>query len=77
MVRLAEALAEANAWTPAALEVELKEFAAQEGVGLGKIGPGLRGILGGGAVAPDLASALTALGRDESLGRLKDALFNA
>jgi glutamyl-tRNA synthetase len=77
MVRLTEALAEANAWTPAALEAGLKEFAAQEGVGLGKIGPGLRGILSGGAVAPDLASCLTALGRDESLGRLQDALFKA
>ena len=75
MVRLAEALAKTNMWTQAALEVELKEFAAQEGVGLGKIGPGLRGILSGGAVAPDLASCLTALGRDESLGRLQDALF--
>jgi glutamyl-tRNA synthetase len=77
MVRLAEALSHANMWTAAALEAFLKEFAAQEGVGLGKIGPGLRGILSGGAVAPDLASCLTALGRDESLGRLKDALSKA
>jgi glutamyl-tRNA synthetase len=75
MARLAEALAKAQIWSPAALEAELKEFAAQEGVGLGKIGPGLRGILSGGSTAPDLASTLTALGRDESLGRLQDALF--
>ncbi|HEY4030755.1 MAG TPA: glutamate--tRNA ligase [Caulobacteraceae bacterium] len=77
MVRLAEALTGADIWNPPALEAFLKEFAAQEGVGLGKIGPGLRGILSGGAAAPDLASCLTALGRDESLGRLKDALFKA
>jgi glutamyl-tRNA synthetase len=77
MVRLAETLAKTNLWTQAALEVGLKEFAASEGVGLGKIGPGLRGILSGGAVAPDLASCLTALGREESLGRLQDALFKA
>jgi glutamyl-tRNA synthetase len=77
MVRLTEALTRATRWNPAALEAELKEFAAQEGVGLGKIGPGLRGMLSGGAVAPDLASCLTALGRDESLGRLQDALFKA
>jgi glutamyl-tRNA synthetase len=75
MERLAEALKASKTWNPSALEVELKEFAAQEGVGLGKIGPGLRGILSGGAVAPDLASALSALGRDEALGRLQDALF--
>jgi glutamyl-tRNA synthetase len=77
MVRLAEALKAAGDWNPPALEAFLKDFAAQEGVGLGKIGPGLRGILSGGAVAPDLASCLTALGRDESLGRLQDALFKA
>jgi len=77
MVRLAEALNGVKDWTPAGLAEDLKTFAAGEGVGLGKIGPGLRGILSGGAVAPDLASALSALGRDESLGRLKDALFKA
>ena len=75
--RLADCLSGANDWNPAALAEELKVFAAGEGVGLGKIGPGLRGILSGGAAAPDLASALAALGRDESLGRLKDALFKA
>jgi glutamyl-tRNA synthetase len=77
MSRLAEALSGAKDWNPVALAEELKVFAASEGVGLGKIGPGLRGILSGGAPAPDLASALAALGRDESLGRLQDALFKA
>jgi glutamyl-tRNA synthetase len=75
--RLSGHLTEVKTWAPAALEAELKEFAAKEGVGLGKIGPALRGILSGGAPAPDLASALAALGREESLGRLKDALFNS
>ena len=75
MERLTEHLAESKSWNPAALEAELKAFAAAEGVGLGKIGPALRGILSGGSMAPDLASALAALGRDESLGRLQDALF--
>ena len=77
MERLAARLAEVKTWNPTVLEGELKDFAAQEGVGLGKIGPALRGILSGGAVAPDLASALTALGREESLARLQDALFKA
>jgi glutamyl-tRNA synthetase len=76
MSRLAQALEGARDWSHVGLEAELKNFAAREGVGLGKIGPGLRGILSGGAVAPDLASALSALGREESLGRLQDALFN-
>ena len=51
--------------------------AAQEGVGMGKFGPALRGILSGGSPAPDLASTLAALGREESLRRLHDALFKA
>jgi glutamyl-tRNA synthetase len=72
--RLSEHLTEVKGWTPAALEAALKDFAAQEGVGLGKFGPALRGVLSGGATAPDLASALAALGREESAGRLKDAL---
>jgi glutamyl-tRNA synthetase len=42
---------------------------------MGKFGPALRGTLSGGAAAPDLAGALAALGREESLGRLHDALF--
>ena len=75
--RLAGRLAQAQTWNPTVLEGELKDFAAQEGVGLGKFGPALRGILSGGATAPDLASALAALGREESLGRLQDALFKA
>ena len=73
--RLHEKLTAATDWAPAALLDTLKEFAAQEGVGMGKFGPALRGMLSGGAAAPDLAGALAALGREESLGRLQDALF--
>jgi glutamyl-tRNA synthetase len=61
-------------WTAAPLSKALQAFAESEGVGLGKIGPALRGVLSGGAPAPDLASALEALGREESLGRIADAL---
>jgi glutamyl-tRNA synthetase len=43
-------------------------------VGLGAFGPALRAVLAGAAGAPDLASALTALGKSESLGRIEDAL---
>jgi glutamyl-tRNA synthetase len=73
LVRLADWLAAANDWTPAALLERLKAFAEAEG-GFGKFGPALRAILAAGAVAPDLASALAALGREESLARIADAL---
>jgi glutamyl-tRNA synthetase len=74
LARLLELLRVANDWSPQGLQDLLKSFAESEGVGLGKIGPALRGVLSGGAPAPDLGSALTALGRDESLGRIQDAL---
>ena len=76
--RLAQALsAYAGDWSPAALAPQIKAFAEAEGVGIGKFGAALRGVLGGGAPAPDLASTLAALGREEALGRLADALSPA
>jgi glutamyl-tRNA synthetase len=72
--RLRDRLALFQSWDVFALEAELKSFAEEEGVGFGKIGPGLRGVLAGGAPAPDLSKTLVALGREESLGRLDDAL---
>ncbi|MDB5421539.1 MAG: glutamyl-tRNA synthetase, partial [Brevundimonas sp.] len=73
--RLAEQLAAEPEWTAASLDTALRAFAQSEGVGMGKFGPGLRGVLSGGAPAPDLAGALAALGRQESLGRIHDALL--
>ncbi len=75
--RLASHLQSQADWAPEALLIALKSFAEIEGVGLGKFGPALRGVLSGGAAAPDLASALAALGKEEALGRLADALCSA
>ena len=75
--RLRDRLAAASAWDVPALEAEIRAFAEAEGVGIGKFGAALRICLAGAASAPDLAGALTALGRDESLGRLDDALSPA
>jgi len=72
--RLRERLGVGSDWSPATLGQILRDFSEAEGVGMGKFGPALRGVLSGGAAAPDLASALAALGRDESLGRIDDAL---
>lgn len=74
LARLRERLSLFQSWDVFALEAEVKAFAADEGVGFGKIGPPLRGVLTGGAVAPDIARMLAALGREESLARLDDAL---
>jgi glutamyl-tRNA synthetase len=75
--RLRNRLHDEAEWGVANLEATLRDFAAAEGVGLGKIGPGLRGVLSGGSPAPDLAGALVSLGKAESLGRIDDALSSA
>jgi glutamyl-tRNA synthetase len=77
LARLRAALEASTAWAPAELESLVKDFAESEGVGLGKIGPVLRGVLAGGAPAPDLGRTLSTLGRKEALGRIDDALSTA
>jgi glutamyl-tRNA synthetase len=72
--RLRDRLAAHNAWDVASLEAGIRGFAESEGVGIGKFGPALRAVLAGGSPAPDLAGALVALGKDESLARLDDVL---
>ncbi|MFI4936450.1 MAG: glutamate--tRNA ligase [Caulobacterales bacterium] len=74
LTRLAGDLVEAPIWEAVAMADRLKAFAESEGVGFGKFGPALRAILAGGHVAPDLGSALAALGREPALARLNDAL---
>jgi glutamyl-tRNA synthetase len=70
--RLRARLVEQTAWDGASLGGLLKAFAADEGVGLGQIGPALRAALTGGAPAPDLGQALAMLGREEALARISD-----
>jgi len=72
--RLGTVLQDLQDWDRPAIEACLRTFADSEGVGLGKIGPPLRGVLSGGAPAPDLAGTLISLGKFESLGRIQDAL---
>ncbi|HEX6859013.1 MAG TPA: glutamate--tRNA ligase [Caulobacteraceae bacterium] len=72
--RLRAQLGQASEWTAESLEALLKGFAEAEGVGFGKIGPPLRGMLTAGSPAPDLGKTMAALGREEALARLDDAL---
>jgi len=64
------------AWDHEALDIQLKKFVENEGVGFGKIGPVLRGVLSPAMPAPDISRLLASLGREESLTRLGGALFN-
>ncbi len=74
LTRLRATLDAVETWDISTLEGALRAFAESEGVGLGKFGPQLRAVLSGGSPAPDLAGTMIALGREESLGRLDDAL---
>jgi glutamyl-tRNA synthetase len=71
--RLTHALSKEADWSRNGLLARLREFASSEG-GFGSFGPALRGILAAGAVAPDLAGALAALGKSEGVARIVDAL---
>jgi glutamyl-tRNA synthetase len=72
--QLASDLTGEDDWRREPLLERLRLFAKTAGVGLGKFGGALRAVLSGGLPAPDLASALAALGKAESLGRIEDAL---
>jgi glutamyl-tRNA synthetase len=72
--RLRDRLKAEAGWDIPTLEALIRSFAESEAVGIGKFGPALRGVLSGGAPAPDLASTLVALGKEEALARLGDAL---
>ncbi len=69
--RLANALA-AAAWDADALEGAVRAFADAEGVKLGKVAQPLRAALTGSAASPPIFDVLVALGREESLGRIRD-----
>jgi len=73
-VSRADALMHAGKWEKKSLQGTELRGKTLGVVGLGKIGPALRAVLSGGSAAPDLAGALVALGKAESLGRLDDAL---
>lgn len=74
LARLSDVLAKTPNWDAETIGATLKDFAASEGVGLGKIGPSLRAILTGGAPAPDLGNMLWLLGKEETLARMTTQL---
>jgi glutamyl-tRNA synthetase len=70
---LAEAIAEGE-WSAAALEERVRGFAERRGLKLGAAAQPLRAALTGSTVSPPVFEVMSALGRDEALGRLHDAL---
>jgi glutamyl-tRNA synthetase len=57
-------------WTTGALEANLKAYAEEQGLGLGKLAQPLRAALTGQTTSPGIFDVLVLLGRDESLARI-------
>ncbi|WP_316013032.1 glutamate--tRNA ligase [Roseobacter sp. HKCCA0434] len=61
-------------WTHNDLEAEIKAFAGEEDLKLGKVMQPMRSALTGRSVSPSVFDVLLHLGRDESLARIEDQL---
>ena len=60
-------------WAAAALEEWVKGYGEQTGQKMGKVAQPLRAALSGATVSPSIFEVMEVLGKDETLGRLKDA----
>src|SRR4030095_436445 len=61
-----------SSWTPEALEAEVRGFAEETGRKLGKAAQPLLAALTGKSTSPGIFDVLDALGREESLARIRD-----
>tara|TARA_R110002124_G_scaffold114463_12_gene269017 strand:+ start:493 stop:1899 length:1407 start_codon:yes stop_codon:yes gene_type:complete len=73
--QLTPLLADAS-WSAAELEASMRDFAAAQDIGLGKIGMPLKAALSGRANAPSAFGMMEILGRDETLARIMDVTDN-
>ncbi|GLQ07212.1 glutamate--tRNA ligase [Sneathiella chinensis] len=71
--RVADALEGLSGWEKEMLEATVRECAESEGLKLGKIAQPLRAALTGTTVSPGIFDVLEVLGRDEAIGRIRDA----
>jgi glutamyl-tRNA synthetase len=69
-----QALTDVADWQPAALEQAVRARAAALEVKLGQLAQPLRAALTGADASPGLFEVMAVLGRDETLGRIADAV---
>jgi len=74
---LAEELAKIETWTAEATEQTVRAFAERQSVKLGNVAQPLRAAMTGRTTSPPIFDVLAVLGRDESLGRLRDRVVPA
>ena len=72
MLKTLTAAVQHVSWTRDELEQAAKVIAEENGVGLGKLAGPLRAALVGRTASPSVFDMMTALGREESLARLRD-----
>ena len=61
-------------WTEESLESWVREFSERTGIKLGKAAQPIRAAITGTTVSPSIFEVLVVLGREESLGRIGDAI---
>lgn len=72
LARLASRLEARNDWGVSEIEAEIRSFAEDENLKLGKVAQPLRAAVTGSTVSPPIFDVLATLGREEALGRIKD-----
>ncbi len=72
LVELADALAAVEPWTAETTEQAVRALAERNGSKLGSVAQPVRAALTGRTTSPGIFDVLVALGKDESLGRLRD-----
>jgi glutamyl-tRNA synthetase len=70
--QLGARLKETATWEAASLEADVRSFAEQHGLKLGKVAQPIRAALTGTTVSPPVFDVMAALGREEVLARLGD-----
>jgi glutamyl-tRNA synthetase len=70
LAQISDRLRAERDWTTHALEANLKAYAEERGLGLGKFAQPLRAALTGQTTSPGIFDVLVLLGRDESLARI-------
>lgn len=65
-------LGKVDKWTYEELEKEAREFTERQGLKFGKLAQPLRIALSGRAISPSIFEVMITLGKEESLGRVKD-----
>ncbi|MCW8952889.1 MAG: glutamate--tRNA ligase, partial [Rhodospirillales bacterium] len=71
---LAPHLEALNEWTDQTIDAAVREYAEKSDLKLGNIAQPLRAALTGSNVSPGIFEVMATLGKEESLGRLSDAI---